>query len=213
MFDCKFCGVLFLASFGDMSNPSPSQNDYFGEFGIMHNLSIFPKRSHLPPILHESVRPEKTYNRTEFSIIVLTIRHPLGIIRLTCYGRRVFDSQLNLDHPLCHLATVIQWSRFDEAYAAFYCEDTGAPGLPTRLMVGLQYLKYTFDLSDEELVLRWLENPYWQYFCGETRFQNDFPCDATSLGVWRRRIGDEKLKLILAETIRIIENMVTRVRR
>jgi len=45
-----------------------------------------------------------------------------------------------------------KWSRFDEAYAAFYCEDTGAPGLPTRLMVGLQYLKYTFDLSDEELV-------------------------------------------------------------
>ena len=115
MFDCKFCGVLFLASFGDMSNPSPSKNDYFGEFGIMHNLSILP-------------------NRTEFSIIVLTIRHPLGIIRLTCYGRRVFDSPLNLDHPLCHLATVIQWSRFDEAYAAFYCEDTGAPGLPTRLI-------------------------------------------------------------------------------
>jgi len=113
------------------------------------------------------------------------------------------DSHLNLDHPLCHLATAIQWSRFDEAYVAFYCEDTGAPGLPTRLMVGLQYLKYTFDLSDEELVLRWLENPYWQYFCGETHFQNDFPCDATSLGVWRRRIGDEKLKLILAETIRI----------
>ena len=63
------------------------------------------------------------------------------------------DSHLNLDHPLCHLATAIQWSRFDEAYVAFYCEDTGAPGLPTRLMVGLQYLKYTFDLSDEELFL------------------------------------------------------------
>ena len=113
------------------------------------------------------------------------------------------DSHLNPDHSLCHLVTAIQWSRFDEAYAPLYCEHTGAPGLPTRLMVGLQYLKYTFDLSDEELVLRWLENPYWQYFCGETHFQNDFPCDATSLGVWRRRIGDEKLKLILAETIRI----------
>ena len=48
------------------------------------------------------------------------------------------DSQLNTDHPLCQLANVIQWQRFDEAYAPFYCEDNGAPGLPTRLMVGLQ---------------------------------------------------------------------------
>jgi len=108
-----------------------------------------------------------------------------------------------MDHPLCHLAAAMQWSRFDEAYAALYCEHNGAPGLPTRLMVGLQYLKYTFNLSDEELILRWLENPYWQYFCGETHFQNDFPCDASSLGIWRRRIGEEKLKLILEETIRI----------
>ena len=38
----------------------------------------------------------------------------------------------------------IQWSRFDEAYAPLYCEHTGAPGLPTRLMVGLQYLKHTY---------------------------------------------------------------------
>jgi IS5 family transposase len=115
------------------------------------------------------------------------------------------DSQLNLNHPLCHLAALVQWNRFDEAYAAFYCENNGAPALPTRLMVGLQYLKYTFNLSDEELVKRWLENPYWQYFCGETHFQNDFPCDATSLGIWRRRIGDEKLKLVLEETIRVAQ--------
>ena len=110
---------------------------------------------------------------------------------------------VNLDHPLCHLADAIQWERLDEAYAPFYCETNGAPGLPTRLMVGLHYLKYAFNLSDEELVRRWLENPYWQYFCGETHFQTDFPCDDTSLGVWRKRIGEEKIKLTLEETIRV----------
>jgi IS5 family transposase len=111
------------------------------------------------------------------------------------------DSQINPDHPLCRLAALIHWERFDEAYAPLYCENNGAPGLPTRLMVGLQYLKYTFNLSDEELMMRWLENPYWQYFCGETHFQTAFPCDDTSLGVWRRRIGEEKLKLVLEETV------------
>jgi IS5 family transposase len=113
------------------------------------------------------------------------------------------DNIISLDHALVHLADAIQWERFDEEYAQFYCQDNGAPGLPTRLMVGLYYLKYTFNLSDEELVKRWLENPYWQYFCGEEYFQSDFPCDDTSLGVWRRRIGEEKLKLVIEETIRI----------
>ena len=113
------------------------------------------------------------------------------------------DNMISPDHPLCHLAAAIQWERFDEAYSAYYCQDNGAPGLPTRLMVGLQYLKYTLNLSDEELVEQWLENPYWQYFCGEAYFQTDFPCDATSLGVWRKRIGEGGLKLVLEETIRI----------
>ena len=113
------------------------------------------------------------------------------------------DNQINLDHPLCQLAHNIQWQRFEEAYAPLYCEDNGAPGLPTRLMVGLEYLKYTYNLSDEELVMRWLENPYWQYFCGETHFQTDFPLHPTSLIKWRKRIGTEQLKLLLEETIRI----------
>ena len=29
-------------------------------------------------------------------------------------------------------------------------------------MVGLCYLQHTFTLSDEEVVARWIENPYWQ---------------------------------------------------
>jgi len=62
------------------------------------------------------------------------------------------DNMICPDHPLCRLAAAIRWERFDEAYSAYYCPDNGAPGLPTRLMVGLQYLKYTLNLSDEELV-------------------------------------------------------------
>ena len=62
------------------------------------------------------------------------------------------DNIISPQHPLVDLAAAIQWERFDEAYSAFYCEPNGEPGLPTRLMVGLQYLKDTFNLSDEELV-------------------------------------------------------------
>ena len=33
-------------------------------------------------------------------------------------------------------------------------------------MVGLLLLKQMYDQSDEDVVDRWVENPYWQQFCG-----------------------------------------------
>ena len=130
---------------------------------------------------------------------------PSELSQLRLFQSRL-DSQLNPDHPLFRLADVIDWDRFDEAYAPLYCEDNGAPALPTRLMVGLEYLKYTYNLSDEELVMRWLENPYWQYFSGETFFQTKLPLHYTSLGKWWLRIGTERLKLLLEETVHIARN-------
>jgi IS5 family transposase len=100
------------------------------------------------------------------------------------------------------LAVLINWDRFYAEFASFFCPDNGALALPVRLMVGLEILKYTYDLSEEELVERWRENPYWQYFCGEVFFQTEFPLHSTSLGKWRLRVA-EKLKVIIEETIRI----------
>ncbi|MDR1384902.1 MAG: transposase [Planctomycetaceae bacterium] len=60
-----------------------------------------------------------------------------------------------------------------------------------------------FDLSDEEVVARWVENAYWQYFSGETYLQSRKPCDPSQLSRWWKRIGEEKLKLTIQETIRI----------
>ena len=72
---------------------------------------------------------------------------------------------INMSHPLVKLSKVMDWSRFDAAFGGFY-RPVGRPAKPTRLMVGLHYLKHVHDLSDEETVERWVENPYWQYFCG-----------------------------------------------
>ena len=72
---------------------------------------------------------------------------------------------INMSHPLVKLSKVMDWSRFDVAFGGFY-RPVGRPAKPTRLMVGLHYLKHVHDLSDEETVERWVKNPYWQYFCG-----------------------------------------------
>jgi transposase, IS5 family len=64
------------------------------------------------------------------------------------------------------------------------------PPLPTRLMAGLAILKHTYDLPDEALCDRWVENPYFQYFCGEAFFQHALVFDRSSLTRWRQRMGE-----------------------
>ncbi|MBV09669.1 IS5 family transposase [Rubinisphaera sp.] len=114
-----------------------------------------------------------------------------------------FDQLLNLNHPLCLLARKIDWHRFDLAFADCYSPEMGAPGKDIRLLVGLHYLKHTFNESDESLLDRWVENPYWQYFCGFSTMQHQVPLHATSLVKWRQRVGAEKLLALLTETVAI----------
>lgn len=109
---------------------------------------------------------------------------------------------LNPKHPLYVLAERIDWSQFDAAIDACYAEDIGRPGVNTRLMVGLVYLKHAFDESDESLVARWVENPYWQFFCGRQYMQHELPIDPSSLSKWRKRVGVERLEKLLEATIK-----------
>lgn len=112
-----------------------------------------------------------------------------------------FEQLLNHDHPLFVLANQIDWDRFEAALAGCYSEDTGAPAKPTRLLVGLHYLKHTFNESDESVLERWVENPYWQYFCGFRTMQHQLPVHPTLLVKWRQRVGAEKLAEMLAGTL------------
>ena len=122
-----------------------------------------------------------------------------------------FDQLLNHDHPLFVLANKIDWNRFEAALADCYSPDQGAPAKAVRLLVGLHYLKHTFNESDESLVDRWVENPYWQHFCGFETMQHEPPLHPTSLTKWRQRVGDKRLELLLTETLAtaLRENHVT----
>ncbi len=114
-----------------------------------------------------------------------------------------FDQILNPGHELVQLAHKIDWPRMEAAFADSYCPDIGAPAKAIRLMVGLQYLKYAFNESDESVVARWTENPYWQYFCGYTHMQHACPIHPTSMTKWRNRVGADRLEELLKETIRL----------
>jgi hypothetical protein len=95
--------------------------------------------------------------------------------------RSRLDQIIDMNHALVKLATAVSWSFIETKCGEVYSEGPGMPPLPTRLMAGLAILKHTFDLSDEELCARWVENPYFQYFCGEEFFCHALPFDRSSM--------------------------------
>ncbi len=114
--------------------------------------------------------------------------------------RERLDAIIDLKHPLVRLSELVPWSEFEEGFGRFY-KPIGRPAKPTRLMVGLHYLKHSYDLSDEEVVTRWVENPYWQYFCGLEFFQHELPIDPSLMTRWRKRIGPEEMERVLKATV------------
>lgn len=115
--------------------------------------------------------------------------------------RSRLDAIVDDRHELVRLAKLIDWERFDAAFGGLYVDRTGRPGLPTRLMAGLHLLQHAKGLSDDAVCAQWLENPYFQVFCGETYFHHKLPLDRSSMTRWRARIGQDKLEELLAETL------------
>src|SRR6187397_2745814 len=117
--------------------------------------------------------------------------------------RARLDQIVDLDHPVVKLAAAIDWRFLEEQFGAVYTDAPGRPPLPTRLMAGLAILKHMHDLSDEVLCERWVENPYYQFFCGEEFFQHRLVFDRSSLTRWRNRMGEERLQALLQESLSV----------
>ncbi len=117
--------------------------------------------------------------------------------------RARLDQIVDSTHPLVRLAGSIDWGFLEARCGAVYDDDPGRPPLPTRLMAGLAILKHLHDLSDEVLCARWIENPYFQLFCGEEFFQHQLPFDRSSLTRWRQRMGEDRLVALLQESLSV----------
>src|SRR5947208_14916715 len=117
--------------------------------------------------------------------------------------RSRLDQIIDMKHPLATLGRTVDWSFLEREFGAVYTDAPGQPPLPTRLMAGLAILKHTYDLSDEVLCERWVENPYYQYFCGEEFFQHRLVFDRSSLTRWRNRMGEERLAALIQESLSV----------
>ena len=118
--------------------------------------------------------------------------------------RNRLSNQIKPNHPMKILADKISWSLVEKEYAELFDNGSkgGRPAAPVRLVVGLFLLQYLHGLSDEAVCESWVENPYWQYFCGYDFFQWELPLDPSSLSRWRGRLGKERLEQILKLTVK-----------
>ena len=118
----------------------------------------------------------------------------------------IFDTPLerfiNLGHELCILSKQIDWDSIETEFSVYYSE-IGRPSVPIRRMIGLLLLKHIYNLSDEAIVDRWIENPYWQYFSGEKVFQIQKPFDPTEFIHFRNRIGKEGAEKLLKVSVQL----------
>jgi len=116
---------------------------------------------------------------------------------------KILLSQLvNEGHELCILSSTIDWEGLERDLKPYYSEN-GRPAIPVRKMVGMVFLKRMFNLSDENTVARWIENPYWQFFTGEQYFQTSQPFDPSEFVHFRNRMGAQGMETIFGYTVKI----------
>lgn len=114
----------------------------------------------------------------------------------------VLKQIINPQDPLVILSAEINWKKLEDEFAPLY-SNTGQPSCPVRQMAGLLILKQLFNKGDETTIEAWIQNPYYQFFCGEQFFQWEKPCDPSDLVHFRKRIGEEGIEKIFAESVNL----------
>lgn len=121
------------------------------------------------------------------------------------FFKHYLEDMIDMRHELVLLAHRIDWDCSVSFFERYYCTNNGQPGHPIRLQVGLQLLKHISGLSDEDVVRRWVENPYWQYLCGEEEFQHRLPMDDGTMARFRQRIGEDGAAALLKMSIALAQ--------
>ena len=104
--------------------------------------------------------------------------------------------QLNPRHSIYQLSKIIDWESLENDFTRLYSR-RGRPAKPVRLMISLLLLKQLHDLSDDQVVEGWIENPYWQLLSGEHELQWSAPVASSDLTHFRKRIGKKGAESLL----------------
>jgi IS5 family transposase len=148
------------------------------------------------------------------------------------FFRLRLDHMIDLRHALAVLASRMPWQEMEASVAHVFSgkvragkklpgidlfgeqvqmagvrSNAGRPRVPLRTMIALLYLKHAFNESDEGVVERFAETPVWQFFGGRAYFDQNLPCDATTLVKFRGLLGEQGVEELLAQTINAAVSM------
>lgn len=110
--------------------------------------------------------------------------------------------KLASDNRWVQLAQLIPWSEFEQEYAQNFGTEMGPPAKSLRLALGALIIKEKLGISDRETVEQIRENPYLQYFIGQSSYSNDRPFDPSLLVHFRERISAELVNQVNREVVR-----------
>ena len=114
----------------------------------------------------------------------------------TSAGPRL-DEIIDSDHALAKLNSAIDWRLLEGRLGPIQGVPSEGRPSQTRATVGLAILRQLYELTDDVLCDRWLENPYYQLLCGEQFFQHSLPYDRVVLLAGLRRLGPDKLRTLM----------------
>jgi IS5 family transposase len=111
-----------------------------------------------------------------------------------------FDDFINKENFWCNLESHINWDLLLKEFGETY-SDKGQPDIPTKVMIGLYFIKCCEDFTDEEVLDAFEENIYYQYLCGYKSIVFDAPCEEKNMRRWRKKVGEERLMDFLGPMI------------
>lgn len=101
------------------------------------------------------------------------------------------------EHSLAKLNAAIDWRLLEGRLGPGHgATPEGRPSL-ARVIVALSVLRQLYDLTDDALFDRWLENPYYQLLCGEHFFQHNLPYDRVALLAGVKKLNSDKLRALM----------------
>jgi IS5 family transposase len=115
-----------------------------------------------------------------------------------------FGGRLSADNRWVKMAQIIPWSEFESEYAQNFPTKKGAPAKSFRIALGALIIKEKLGISDRETVEQIRENPYLQYFIGQSSYSNELAFDSSLLVHFRQRISPN---LINKVNERMVEKM------
>lgn len=98
---------------------------------------------------------------------------------------------MNSNNRWIKKAEIIPWNQLEKEYADLFEGKNGQVAKPLRLALGALLIQIEYGYSDEETVLQIQENPYLQFFCGMSGYEDKPPFDSSLMVHFRKRLTPE----------------------